>query len=96
MYVGFYYTAYLYPNALTINVRNGEYFWLCVYFLVHISSMFYFVTAGNNPGFIQPDVVSGDLEEGLNLKTSDNGSVEESKDDIEMGQINNTEDGEEK
>ena len=76
MYIGFYYSVYLYPNALTINLRKGEYFWFILYFIVHIASIWFFMTSSNNPGYIEADKLEGDIEEysALNKEDTNNSS----------------------
>ena len=84
MYFAFYYTVLLYDNALTLNWRQQEYFWLILYMSVHIGAIYFFLTAGQNPGYVQPDNEQNQ-DENENLKTSD-GSIEDK--DLELGTIN--------
>jgi hypothetical protein len=91
MYSGFYYTVFCYDNSLTLYWRNNEYFTLVFYICLHAAAIYYFLTTGNNPGFVKPDVVSF-ADDNENLKTGD---VSTDEKDIELGALNKTEEDEE-
>lgn len=59
MYAGFYTSSILYPNTLSEYVSHSHFFWLALYFAVHGSAMYYFVTAANNPGYLQAQTKTG-------------------------------------
>ncbi len=49
MYILFYFSLYKYPNQL----RNPESIaYMIIYYLIHATSIFLFLTAGRNPGFV--------------------------------------------
>jgi len=49
MYILFYFSLYKYPNQL----RNPESIaYMLIYYLIHATSIFLFLTAGGNPGFV--------------------------------------------
>lgn len=79
----------MYPNALTNNLRNGEYFWFCLYFVLHSISMWYFVTSNRNPGFITAENV-GDVGQPYTHVSKDDSNEEASNEnDLELGAIDN-------
>jgi hypothetical protein len=62
LYICFYLSVVLYPNKLKDSLStNGLYF---IYFLViHLLAAYYFLTAGQNPGFLeQNNKESADVE----------------------------------
>ena len=92
MYVGFYYTVYLYPNSLTLNLRKGEYLTFTLYFILHATSMYFFFTSANNPGYILSDELVGDIEEYSALNKEENNKSSEhihdqDQGDLELGSI---------
>jgi hypothetical protein len=49
MYILFYFSVYKYPNQL----RNPESIvYMLIYYLIHLISIFLFLSAGRNPGFV--------------------------------------------
>jgi hypothetical protein len=49
MYILFYFSVYKYPNHL----RNPESIvYMLIYYLIHLISIFLFLSAGRNPGFV--------------------------------------------
>lgn len=66
MYLGFYYTAYLYPNSLSLDLKNHDYFWFVLYFIVQGVSVYYFLTTHKNPGYLKPDTTFGQYDALMN------------------------------
>lgn len=55
MYFGFYVSVVMYPNLLKDYLKNGDYFWFFFYLALHSASVFYFLTAARNPGYLVSD-----------------------------------------
>jgi hypothetical protein len=80
----------MYPNPL----RDGSNLWKVIYTLMHLTTIYYFLTTADNPGYAEPD-----SEEPHLLKKDDDNSVDTNnsdetlnkivgdKKDIEMGEI---------
>ena len=49
MYILFYFSVYKYPNQLT---NPDSLAFMITYYLIHALSIFLFLTAGRNPGFV--------------------------------------------
>jgi len=86
MYAGFYWSVCLYPNALWLDYEQGEWFWLALYITLHSASIWYFLTSGSNPGFVEQDGASTEDEEMI-LNIQDTSGEK----DIELGTIQATE-----
>ena len=70
MYIGFYVSVCMYPNTLSWYLKEKEYFWFCLYLVVHGLSMYFFLFARSNPGWVEPDMPS-DFLENQNLNNTD-------------------------
>ena len=91
-YALFYLSVYMYPNPL----KEGSNFWKITYFLMHIVTIWLFLTTADNPGYAEPD---GEKQPNL-LKKEDDNSIETTNSDelaptlplgkdIELGPIKN-------
>lgn len=52
MYFCFFVAVFKYPNQFSQGFSEGAYFYMSSYIIMHIISVYYFVTAGDNPGWV--------------------------------------------
>lgn len=48
----FYGTCYLYPNNISKAIGKNELFFIVTFLGIHVVSIYLFLTAGKNPGFV--------------------------------------------
>lgn len=79
-YIFYYYSVYLYPNHLKDAWNEGQRTWVIWYFTKHAVAIYYFLTAGDNPGYVPSDSDSSLLGK---AKKSDSGTKHSSEGSIE-------------
>jgi hypothetical protein len=51
-YVLYYVAVFIYPNDLALAFQEGAYIYLAFSVFIHFISIFFFLTAGSNPGYV--------------------------------------------
>lgn len=66
-YILFYLAVYKYPNDFSDNLAEGAYISDSIFIAFQIISLYYFLTAGKNPGFVDETETQESREEKAKL-----------------------------
>ena len=93
VYAFFYLSMIKYPNSLSQSMQDRDYVWVFFYLILHATAIFYFVTSGHDPGYVESDLErkSRSLQrvDGVEVADQDSSSVAYSLDEthLELGNI---------